>query len=146
MALAFVPVLLVRNTFGQLRTASDPSLVQLFDYFEDQWITRTPVPMWNVYKMDLRTNNDLEGWHVRFNAILSRHHPNLWQLIDALQQEHSATEVTINQVIAGNVVNRRNRRSENIQERINRITQRYDNGLATVNEYLTGVSHNLASY
>jgi hypothetical protein len=144
MALAFVPILLVRNTFAQLRAASDPSLVQLFDYFEEQWLTRTPVPMWNVYRTEMKTNNALEGWHARFNSIVSKHHPNLWHLVESLRAEQDATEVTINQVLAGNVVNRRNRRFEQVEARIKRITRRYDSGQSDVMEYIIGISHNLA--
>jgi hypothetical protein len=138
--------MLARNTFNQLRAASDPSLAQLFDYFEDQWLHRTPVTLWNVFHAQLRTNKDLEGWHTRFNAIVKTHHPNIWQLVTALQQEQDATDITINQVIAGIVVRRRNRRYEQIEKRICTITHRYDRGEIDVIEFLTGVSHNLACY
>jgi hypothetical protein len=70
----------------------------------------------------------------------------MWQLIEALQVEQAATEVTINQVIAGVVVNRKNRRMEHIDDRIRQLTNRYDRGQSNVLDYITGVSHNLASY
>lgn len=61
MALGFAPVLLVRNTFNIFQAAALPVLAPLFDYFDDQWLTRTPVTMWNVHTASIRTNNDLEG-------------------------------------------------------------------------------------
>ena len=52
---------LIRNTFNIFKSAALSQLAPLFQYFEDQWFTRTPLAMWNVHTACIRTNNDVEG-------------------------------------------------------------------------------------
>lgn len=56
-------------------------------------------------EQQLRTNNHLEGWHYGFNRLVTQHHPNVWRLLAALQQEQAVTDVTIQQLAAGQVIN-----------------------------------------
>ena len=146
MALSFAPVALVRNAFATLTAGADQRLVPLFDYFQDQWLVRTPVPMWNQYQESKRTNNDLEGWHRRFSQVVSKHHANIWQLIGAFRDEQSATEVTMAQIAAGQIVQKRNKTYEMIQKRIETLTRHYRRGNIALLEFVKGVSHNLAQY
>jgi hypothetical protein len=80
MALAFLPLLTVRLTFATLELQADPILHPVFLYFKQQWLSNIPPAMWNVYGCDLRTNNDCEGWHLRFNTAVGTHYPNIWKL------------------------------------------------------------------
>jgi hypothetical protein len=146
MALAFAPVLVVRQTFSLLQQTSDPTLNNLFAYFSDQWLTRTPLPMWNVYRRQMRTNNDLEGWHSRFAHVVVRHHPNIWLFLSALQEEHDATLVSIHQAIAGHDVRRRYLPYDRIERRLHKLCRRYRHGSIDVIEYITAVSYNLAQF
>jgi hypothetical protein len=79
MALGFAPLLLVRTAFTQLEVQSPNAALQpLFAYFRQQWLTTVPPKYWNVQNIDIRTNNDCEGWHHRFNMLVNKHHPNIW--------------------------------------------------------------------
>lgn len=144
MALAFVPVVIVRIVFGQLQAASAAQLGPLFDYFNRQWLTNIRTSMWNVYGVTRRTNNDVEGWHHRLNTMLSRHHPNIWQVIRCLQDEQASMEVTRAQISAGQLVRRPNKKYAALQKRIDRLQEQYDRGEITAVEYITGVSYNMA--
>lgn len=152
MALAFAPLVIVRQTFHLLEMAADPRLQPLFAYFRQEWIITIPPKMWNVYKLQLRTNNDLEGWHLRFKSIVSRHGPNLWHLLSCIQQEQAATEVVMLQISAGQRVSTQNNKYVKIQGNLDVLLKRYKksgrNGRRpmTATEYITGVSHNLAQY
>jgi hypothetical protein len=147
MALGFAPLLLVRNLFDTFRRQSSQTLDQLFTYFEQQWLVAISAKMWNVYGVGIRTNNDCEGWHRRLNAIMSsRHHPNIWACISILRDEQAATDVIRQQIGAGHNVHRRNRAFEQAQSRIQRLCDRYNAGTISLLDYVTGVSHNLASY
>lgn len=63
MALALVPQQHVASLFAELgeevRDADNPELLDLFDYFNDQWMRGTSV--WNVFEVSDRTNNYSEG-------------------------------------------------------------------------------------
>ena len=94
MALTFLPVAIVRMTFHLLQSQANPVLLGLFEYFERQWMTSTVPALWKVHGNDVwRTNNHCEGWHNRFNRAISKHHPNIWLFLRAIQQEQAATEL-----------------------------------------------------
>ena len=91
--------------------------------------------MWNVHKMDVHTNNHLEGWHFRFQSIDSKRRPNIWRLILALQHEQTACEVEMIQASAGQVVRKRNRRYIKIDKRLKRLLRQFLLGRLTPVEY-----------
>lgn len=146
MALPFLPAVVIRNTYHLLQAAADARLAPLFNYFNHQWLVNTPVAMWCVADMDVRTNNALEGWHRRLNGLLGRHHPNVWRCITVLQEEQAASEVTIQQIVAGRVVNRRRVAYQESDRRIDRLRQRYQRGTLTAIDFVSGVAHNLATF
>ena len=68
MALALMPVSLVLQAYDDLldsvlesSSANFNLLKPLFDYFENQWIKKVDVVRWNVYGIEMRTNNNAEG-------------------------------------------------------------------------------------
>jgi len=104
MALAFIPVPVVADTFDELMSQSffvehEELLRPLTDYFEDTWIgrptriRRPPIfslDLWNQYDPTLeglpKTNNSVEGWHKAFLSLLAAIHPTIWRLIDTLKK------------------------------------------------------------
>jgi hypothetical protein len=146
MALPFLPAAVIRSTFNLLQSTSDVRLAQLFQYFDQQWLVSLPVTLWCVADIDVRTNNALEGWHRRLNGLLGRHHPNVWACITLLQEEQAASDVTIQQILAGRVVNRRRVAYRECDQRISRLRERYQRGTVTATEFITGVAHNLADF
>ena len=140
MSLGFVPIVYVREVFDILRRRSLPQLAELLLYFERQWLLQTPATMWNVYGVSRRTNNDLEGWHRRFNGTVSKHHPNIFALIEAIMREQDATEVTVNQIRGGQRVNRVNKKYQAINSRIEDATRKFNRREINVLEYLRRVT------
>lgn len=80
MAIAYLPLLVVRLNFNMLRAsrriqrliANHPPLDDWFDYVEQTYIRANsmfPPPTWNVFDrgVQTRTNNHLEGKHSYFN-------------------------------------------------------------------------------
>ena len=59
-------------------------------------VPRFPIPTWNVYTRTLegidRTNNNVEAWHRRLNALVGKKHPNLYEFLNALKREEQYTE------------------------------------------------------
>ena len=144
MALAFLPIAIVRLTFSNLEAQSDPLLQPLFQYFRQQWLTAVPTRLWNVSGEDIRTNNDCEGWHVRFNNAINKHHPNIWKFLACLLNEQASVEVVHQQLLAGRRARRHNSKYVSVQKRLRTLKARYDNGRMSAIDYITGVSHNLA--
>ena len=74
-----------------MNTTDLPAVEQLLDYFESTWINGTfPVSMWNMYKQELRTNNKVEGWYNSLNQAVRKSHPNIYELLTTLKEEHAA--------------------------------------------------------
>jgi len=71
MALPFLPALNIPAAFDEIKrkcaAMADDRLTELVDYYERTWLQNalwTP-SAWSVYRETVRTNNDVEGWHVR---------------------------------------------------------------------------------
>ena len=47
------------------------------------------------------TNNILEGWYRRFNTIVAKHHPNIYEFLEMLNGEQAHTDTLVEQLIAG---------------------------------------------
>lgn len=80
MSLAFLPTQQVFATFQAffgLISIHRPILLPFMNYFRNQWITRIPPNVWNVHGEDIRTNNDLEGWHFSMKRALCRDHTDI---------------------------------------------------------------------
>jgi hypothetical protein len=103
MALAFLPVVIVRQNFLMIEDMTK-FLARLLVYFSTYWLTCVPLVRWNVYGVEMRTNNYAEGWNCRFSSIVRRHHPNIWHFIKCLQDEEASTSLAEVQFTAGNII------------------------------------------
>ena len=94
MALAFLPEWEISIYYTELKQQKPSTLPQfdsLLSYFENTWLDggQFAPAMWSVFEQDgNRTNNHLEGWHRKFNAVISRPHPNIYQLVDVIKGEN----------------------------------------------------------
>lgn len=43
--------------------------------------------LWNVSDRGRRTNNNVEGWHSKFNKMVGGRHPNVWRVIQIFQSD-----------------------------------------------------------
>ncbi len=97
MAIAFVPLHLVQQTYedviDQMPLNVRATLVGLLRYFEEYWMQQIDRALWNVYGTDKRCNNDLEGWHNRFNRLCEKLHPNIFQFCEALIKKQKITKI-----------------------------------------------------
>ena len=59
------------------------------EYVEKYWVrSSTWQPLnWSVYGETVRTNNDVEGWHSRFNRRVGKTKPSVYELISHLYEE-----------------------------------------------------------
>ena len=69
MALPLMPISLVVSAFDELfdsllqgKLSNNAQLKLLFDYFENQWLKNVDLKLWNVYELEMRTNNNAEGF------------------------------------------------------------------------------------
>ena len=59
--------------------------------------------LWNMYGVQRRTNNNLEGWHLRLNRAIGKAHVNIYEFVSKLITEQGSRETLLAQIAAGNV-------------------------------------------
>ena len=146
MALAFLPVLLVRPNFlvieGSTTVQDSPKLQQLCDYYKSTWLNGSfPVALWNVNNQILRTNNLVEGWHNKLNRGIGKIHPNLFEVLTYLQKEQRETELTVSRARLGAAPPTRRPKYKKLEERITNLTQQHTDGTINSKEFLRQIRH-----
>ena len=74
MAPPFLPAVEIPAIYGRLQAmASTPKLQQFMHYVGSNWTTGNtwPLSSWSMYMKSVRTNNDIEGWHLGLNRPAS---------------------------------------------------------------------------
>ena len=108
MALPFLPSEYIPAQFQLLRsTETSTTISQLLDCYHDQWMHNEtfPISSWSVYGRPIRTNNDIEGWHKRFNNMANHQHKlNLYQLISILHTEANNIKLQTMMISNGTVL------------------------------------------
>ncbi|KRY25310.1 hypothetical protein T03_6104, partial [Trichinella britovi] len=102
LATAFLPVPHVNTGVSLLEAGTTGTLAALFQYFRQEWMTDERLPLWNVYNVNIRTNNHLEGWHNRLNRKAGKSHNGLYELLQLLIAEQGVMDTLIQQVLSGN--------------------------------------------
>ncbi|KRX85501.1 hypothetical protein T06_519 [Trichinella sp. T6] len=126
LATAFLPPHDVPVAVELLGRDATGSIAALFNYFRVEWMPPDRLPMWNVYNVNIRTNNDLESWHFKMNRLPRKRHFGFYELLQLLIDE---------QGINGNV------ESAELQQRITALTAEYDGGTRSLEQFLRAVAY-----
>ncbi|KRX36757.1 hypothetical protein T05_2723 [Trichinella murrelli] len=121
------------------------SIAALFSSFRVEWMPPDRLPMWNVYNVNIRTNNDLESWHFKMNRLAGKRHFGFYELLQLLIDEQGSTETLNQQVTSGRVtasdLHIKNKKYEELQQRITALTAEYDGGTRTLQQFLRAVAY-----
>ncbi|XP_070198735.1 uncharacterized protein [Littorina saxatilis] len=154
LALAFLPVALVRQNFQTLFTdpltanlARQVAGLQVFlAYFRRNYIIPGNVAQpaeWNVYRRDVdtRSNNHVEAWNRRWNATVGRRHPNFWYFLTRVRQEEVLSRGAINAVARGEAPPARRLKYRRMETRIQRLKAEYHSGRRSLYRYWSACAH-----
>jgi hypothetical protein len=155
LALAYVPVDRVSDSFDALSDASPDDLQPVLDWFEDSYVGRRrpngtrrpplfPIAMWSCYERVLhdqdRTNNHAEAAHRAMQTELQMDHPSIWRLIDALRRVQKKRDQQFEQMVSGAQPPQKRRKYRNADERIRLLVSQF--AQRPILEYLRGIAHN----
>ncbi|XP_055997819.1 uncharacterized protein LOC130047232 [Ostrea edulis] len=91
LALPFLLVDIVQEAFTSIKedVESNPALTSLVAYVDRNWVESNtfPIPSWNVFKKNTRTNNDCKGWHRRLNNCAMESTTPFYILVPMLYSE-----------------------------------------------------------
>jgi hypothetical protein len=169
-ALAFVPVDDVQAAFEEIALIMPDEAEEYVDYFRRTWVgyqdyaprmtpegrlvvargewhTATfPPRIWNVYDRVIndepRTPNHLEGWHRRFEVIVGKAHPNIFEFLERVQDEQAHIEYMMDQLEVGNEPSQSRLRVKSMNKRVKRVTMDYAN--RPLDNYLRSLAHNIS--
>ena len=83
------------------RTAVRLYVTSIFDIHRILILFRYPIVQWNNFDRvnnDFpRTQNNIEGWHHRWNRKCGEAHPNIWKFLHVMREEQAVTEGYIHQ-------------------------------------------------
>ena len=130
MALCFLPHSAIPAAFAVLQQhAVTTELERFFNYVNTTWIQSTvwPPSTWSVYGMNIRTNNDVEGWHNRLIASGHREMP-LYTLLGLLKEEAAYLNLQIYLVSEKRLKRRQRKQSTTNEKKINDLWIEYKNG------------------
>lgn len=141
--LPFLPPTHVEPFFVENLMSITPTLesIEKFnDYILENYIapnSRYPPEVWAAYSSsNLRTTNACEAFHSKIKESFYHAHPNIYKLIDTLQELQNMTYVKITTAHA-----EKNRRHESEKEKfINEMMMKLQQADITVYEYVRGVS------
>jgi len=160
VATAFLPISEVPSTLEELEAIFDDETSVIFEYFDHVYgrgrpavgshrmSAQYPMSEWNVYnKIEEnieRTNNVIEGMHLRLKVLSGRAHINAHEFFSMLLSEHSKTEHNIRQNLANGA--RGIPKSRKILEKESNILSlfnKYKNSEISKIDYLYGIGQNL---
>ncbi|CAF2982638.1 unnamed protein product [Rotaria sp. Silwood2] len=89
MALPLLPEPVIEDTYDELvsnlSTTMRTAMNDLLIYFQKQWFVKVSTSQWCVPGFGMRTNNNAEAFHSRFNHQVQVNHSNIWSFIKFLQ-------------------------------------------------------------
>ncbi|CAC5413808.1 unnamed protein product [Mytilus coruscus] len=90
LALPYLPAGHILPAYRQLTVPpTSPLLHQLMVYINRAWLQCSvwSVAQWSVYQLSIRTNNDVEVWHRRFNGKANGNKLHFYKMVPALIKE-----------------------------------------------------------
>ena len=122
MALCFLPAQHIEPIFRRLQDeATTAPLIQFADYVHRTWIacvqTIWTPDSWSVYRLSIRTNNDIEGWHNRLKSRGSAHMP-FYLMVKLLHDEAVLVPVQVRLVSDSKLKRHQSAKFRNLQRKI----------------------------
>lgn len=149
LVLPYIPATEITSQFNCLQNnVESEQLHQLLDYVRTTCIDST---VWgpcnlSVYGQSVRTNNDAEGWHNRFNRKAKKGKLNFYMLVELMHQEARMVSLQAKALSDGRVLRRQRKNYVRHQGRIANLWEKYQNGEKTAWELSGAMSHIIHDY
>ena len=127
MSLPFLPGEHIPAVLNHMEEkTSDEQVKSVMLYVRSTWINGYwSTEDWSVFRRNIRTNNDLEGYHNRLNKQGKSHMP-LYELIGLLHTESAFVSITARLVSEKKMNKRYSPKYAKLQEKINQEWEKYE--------------------
>ncbi|XP_060855532.1 uncharacterized protein LOC132933237 [Metopolophium dirhodum] len=144
-ALALLPHYEIERGYQEIKNYAQANVVQLprfFTYFSSFWVIRKGPECFSVYGQPRRTNNNIESFHSSLKQTFQVMHPNLWKMLEHLNNIMLKQPIVVSQLARG-LQTTRGIKTKYIMNsvRIKNSTVQLATGAITVREFLIQCSH-----
>ncbi|CAB4423974.1 unnamed protein product [Rhizophagus irregularis] len=105
-----------------------------------------PPNLWSVYDLIEnnypRTQNIVEGWHQRWNALIGKQHVGIYTIIAEMHKEQHQTYLPAESILHGEPLPYKRKHLIDCENRI--LTVFNNRNDYTLIDYLRGISHNIS--
>ena len=135
----------IASAASRRTTERYPRLLNICHYYENTWLHGNfPIPMWNVYDVgEIRTNNNIEGWHRDCNDVFGQH-SSLWKFLSTLHSTQKKEEGWFAKLCNGNrraLSDKRKKKYQQKEDSLKQLKDDYDNGyFPSKVDYIVAVS------
>ena len=140
LALPYLPKRHIPEAFEDLRqqTNNCEQLTRVFNYVESTWLRNTvwAVENWSCYRRLVRTNNDVEGWHRRFNYRCGKENVLLYVLLPKMWKESLLVDLQL-QLVTEHALTSDKRSSKDKQDLLHKLWEQYEEKVLTTRDFLT---------
>ena len=138
MALPFLPPEHIETAFRNIQEVASNSVEEeSTTYIENTWITGQWQPSdWSVFNQSVRTNNDVERWHLRINTRARRGQVQMYLLIKLLHQESILVSLQLHLVSQNKLIRYQRKTYRKIQAAVFALWEQYIDGTISVDHML----------
>jgi hypothetical protein len=162
-ALAFLNHAEIPQAFDDLRNIMPWGTEEIVQWFEENYVHGRvrnqvrigqnprnpplfPPEIWSVFENVelgfLRTQNNVEAWHRRWNTLVGRPHVGLFTLINEIKKEQNTNEIEIERIIRGEPNHKRRKKDESREKALPTIIA--SRARRTTLDFVRGIAHNLS--
>ncbi|XP_052102154.1 uncharacterized protein LOC127735816 [Mytilus californianus] len=144
LALPYLPAGHILPAYRQLTVPpTSPLLHQLMVYIHRAWLQCSvwSVAQWSVYQLSIRTNNDVEGWHRRFNGKANGNKLHFYKMVPALIKEAKTVSRQVRLVDEQSLARWQRTKYQQSQGRLSSLWQQLEDGTITTSFFLRAVGH-----
>ncbi|XP_046543937.1 uncharacterized protein LOC124254108 [Haliotis rubra] len=141
MALPFLPSEHIPRMFAKIadRVERHGPLNQLIIYFRRQWMEHQVFEpsTWSAYRVTIRTNNHVEGWHRRMNGKVGEQALGIYRLIPELHREAALLQIQTRLILEGRLRSYLRKAATARQEEIFAVWRMYKRTDLTLSQLLS---------
>jgi len=140
MALRFLPAEYIPAQFEVMDAAEpSPTIGHLQAYYRKQWLENSvsPVASSSVFNREIRTNNDVKGWHHRFHIMATNQSSfNMYKMINLLHVEAQNVNIQVLVLSNGALLQHKWKKYKKVQTVITECWQQLTEGNMSAKEVL----------
>lgn len=148
-ALPFLPLENITDAWIMIHESA-PNLTQLTDFLDytvRTWINEDALferKIWNHHQnFKMRTTNSVESWHSQLKKAAIKTHLNIYEFILLLKNQQLKSENEMSFLNVGHTPAPKRLKYKQLDEKIERLTNQYLNGIKTIIEFFDAVGYAL---